>query len=248
MNEIIKVFNSRNLLSDFFAKEILKKLDLIDEGNFLSIAFSGGSTPKNVFEFISSNYKDKIPWERIKIFWSDERCVPPDDDESNYKMAFDSLIKNISIPEENIFRIFGETDPSEEEMRYKFVLKGNIPLINKIPSFDIMMLGLGDDGHTASIFPNNISLFNSDEICLNTKHPESGQERITLTGKVINNSKNIYFFVTGKKKSKIVKEILNEDNSNKIYPASLVEPTNGNLYWLLDKGAALGLKNIRNEK
>ncbi|KUO60665.1 hypothetical protein APF79_02525 [bacterium BRH_c32] len=244
MNKIIKIFNSRNLLSDFFAKEILKNSELIDEGDFLTIAFSGGSTPKKVFEFISENYKDKIPWERIKIFWSDERCVPPDDNESNYKMAYDALIKNISIPEENIFRIYGEIDPSEEEVRYKYVLKGNIPLINKIPSFDIMMLGLGDDGHTASIFPNNISLFNSDKICINTKHPESGQDRITFTGKVINNSKNVYFFVTGKGKSKIVNEILNVDNPNKICPASLVEPSDGNLYWLLDKGAATGLKNI----
>ncbi len=248
MNKIIKVFNSRNLLSDFFAKEILKQSSSLDEGNFLSIAFSGGSTPKKVFEFISDNYKNKIPWEKVKIFWSDERCVSPEDKESNYKMAYDALIKNISIPERNIFRIYGETDPSEEEVRYKFVLRGNIPSTNKIPSFDIMMLGLGDDGHTASIFPNNISLFNSDKICINTKHPESGQERITLTGKVINNSKNVYFFVTGKGKSKIVKEILNEGNSNKIYPASLVEPSNGNLYWLLDKGAASGIKKNRNEK
>ncbi|MCK9280588.1 MAG: 6-phosphogluconolactonase [Melioribacteraceae bacterium] len=238
----IKVFNSGKLLADFFANEILNKLESIDEKEYLSIAFSGGSTPKKVFEYISKNYSDKIAWEKVRIFWSDERCVPPDNEESNYKMAYDSLLKNISIPEENIFRIFGETDPLLEVIRYKIVLKGNIPLINKIPSFDMMMLGLGDDGHTASIFPNNISLFSSEEICINTQHPETGQERITLTGKLINNSKNVYFFVTGKGKAKIVKEILSEDNSNKNYPASLVEPVDSNLYWLLDKGAASGLK------
>ncbi|MFA7289215.1 MAG: 6-phosphogluconolactonase [Melioribacteraceae bacterium] len=241
MNKIIKVFNTQNLLADFFAKEILKKAESIPKGEYLTIAFSGGSTPKNVFEFVSKNYTDKIEWEKIKIFWSDERCVPPDDEQSNYKMAYDSLLKNISIPEENIFRIFGESEPSKEVLRYKFKLKGNITLMDEIPSFDIMMLGLGDDGHTASIFPIHISQFSSDDICIHTQHPVTGQDRITLTGKVINNSKNVYFFVTGKEKAKIASEILNENNSNKIYPASLVEPTEGNLFWLLEKGSATAI-------
>jgi len=247
-NKTIKIFADNESLADNFVQLLKKNVDATPEGMFFYIALSGGSTPKLIFKYISEHYPGKINWEKIKIFWGDERCVPPGDNESNFKMTNESLLNNISIPKENIFRIHGEADPNEEAERYSNLMKENVPCKNDVPVFDMILLGLGKDGHTVSIFPNQLALFYSDNLCLTTKHPLTNQNRITITGKVINNAKRVVFLVTGENKAQIVAEIIGAKKNGKIFPATLVSPSAGELTWMMDNDSARLLADeIRSE-
>jgi 6-phosphogluconolactonase len=207
------------------------------------LALSGGTTPKVIFQTLVRDFKKKIEWNKVHFFWGDERCVPPDHSESNYGMAKEYLLDHIDIPVENIYRIKGEDNPDNEAERYSNEIKKYLPEVNGLPQFDAAMLGLGEDGHTASIFPDQLKLLSSDKICETAIHPSTKQKRITLTGKVINNSGEIYFLVTGKKKSIIVKKILNKKNNYLKFPASHINPFNGELFWFLGDEAASELYN-----
>ena len=243
METEIKIFQNTDELSQYFGELLKQQIDELTEGETFSMALSGGSTPKAVFHFLAEHFNEQIPWERVQLFWGDERCVPPDDKESNYRMAKESLLSHIPIPEANIFRIKGENHPQEEALEYKKVVEQNVSMMEVMPVFDLFMLGLGDDGHTASVFPDHPELFRSDKLFEVSLHPETGQQRITATGKLINHSRNIVFLVTGKAKSTVVANILDKTGQWEKFPASMVHPQNGKLYWLLDKGAASKLKN-----
>jgi 6-phosphogluconolactonase len=236
VNYKIQISESFEELSEQFAQLLIEKVNN-DKDDF-NIALSGGSTPKNMFEYLAAHHQNTIEWHKVKFFWGDERCVPPTDSESNYKMAYEALLSRLQIPASNIFRIRGENDPQNEVKEYSEIVKKQLTKINNIPIFDLIMLGLGEDGHTASIFPNQKSLLESEKIYASAVHPETGQKRITLTGKVINNASTIVFIVTGNNKSKVVDEIINQKDDYKDYPASFILPHNGELYWLLDKSAA----------
>lgn len=183
------------------------------------MAVSGGSTPKLLFEILAKEFKEKVCWKDIKIFWIDERCVPPTDDESNYKMTHETLLKYVDIPEKNVFRIRGENNPYNEIERYEKLLAAELPQKNGFPCFDLILLGMGDDGHTASIFPNNLSLLEADRSVVATTHPATGQMRVTLTGKVIKNAAKTVFLITGKSKAETLRQIITETNRGKEFPA-----------------------------
>ena len=236
VNYKIQISKSVEILSEQFAQLLIEKVN--NRKDDFNIALSGGSTPQNVFEYLAAHHQNTIGWHKVKFFWGDERCVPPTDSESNYKMAYESLLSSLQIPASNIFRIRGENDPQNEATEYSDIVKKQLPQIINIPKFDLIMLGLGEDGHTASIFPNQKSLLESEQIYASAVHPETGQKRITLTGKVINNASTIVFIVTGNNKAKVVDEIINQKDNYKNYPASFILPHNGELYWLLDKSAA----------
>ena len=236
VNYKIQISESVEKLSEQFAQLLIEKVN--NSKDDFNIALSGGSTPKDIFEYLAAHHQNTIGWHKVKFFWGDERCVPPTDSESNYKMAYEALLSRLQIPASNIFRIRGENDPQNEATEYSEIVKKQLPQINKIPKFDLIMLGLGEDGHTASIFPNQKSLLESDKIYATAVHPETGQKRITLTGKVINNASTIVFIVTGNNKAQVVDEIINQKDNYKNYPASFILPHNGELYWLLDKSAA----------
>ena len=154
-------------------------------------------------------------------------------------MTKEHLFNNINITEENIFRIKGENNPTDEAERYGELLDSELEQQNGTPVFDIVILGMGDDGHTASIFPHEIELWDNKNNCVTATHPTSGQIRVSLTGKVINAAKNVVFLVTGKNKAEKVKEIIEQpDVMRKKYPAALVQPDSDNLYWYLDEYAA----------
>ena len=240
-----KVIISENIeeLSECFAHQLIQDLDIGTKK--INIALSGGSTPKVIFDFLSLNYNTKIDWNRINFFWGDERCVPPDNIESNYLMTEEHLFSKINIDRKNIFRIKGENDPETEADRYAETILNTVPRIGRFPVFDIVALGLGEDGHTASIFPMIMKLLASENICEVAVHPVTKQKRITMTGKVLNNAKKVIFFVTGKNKSEIIDNVLNRKNDYEKYPASHVNPVNGELIWLLDKNAASGLKGFK---
>lgn len=202
-----------------------------------SIALSGGRTPIFIFDYLVAHYRDKIDWQKIRFYWGDERCVPADDAESNYKAAFEHLLQPLNIPAKNIFRIQGEDEPAEEARRYAQVLRETLPQVNEVPQFDLVLLGMGADGHTASLFPNRLDLLSSAKVCEAVAHPESGQFRVTITMQVINQAQRVAFLVTGADKAEKVQVILGGKQNAKLYPASYVNPRSGQLYWLFDQAA-----------
>lgn len=205
------------------------------------LALSGGSTPRTVFEVLATSYIDRINWSKVHIYWGDERCVPPDDAESNYKMAWDTFLFKVGIPESQIHRIAGENTPEKEALRYGELLQNMAPMQNEAPRLDLIILGMGTDGHTASIFPHQIDLWDAPQMCVVATHPDSGQQRVSFTGKVINNAKAVVFLVTGSGKAEKVSEIIKRDPRAESYPAMKVEPQNGKLIWWLDQEAAAKL-------
>ena len=204
----------------------------------VNIALSGGSTPGKLFRLWGEGYGPDIDWEHIHFFWGDERCVPPDDPESNYKMAYDLFLEPLSVPYCNIHRIKGEMPAEAEAGRYAEELEEELPTENGYPVFDMVLLGLGSDGHTASVFPDQMQLLDAEDTCAVAQHPVSGQQRVTLTGRVLNNAREVVFLITGKGKQERVREILNQEEVAGQYPASHVRPTNGKLMWYLDRAAA----------
>jgi len=213
-------------------------MKVLPEKHFFSIALSGGSTPSSIFQYLAANFRETLAWDRLLVFWSDERCVAPDDHESNFRMTKESLLDHVPIPTTNIFRIKGEDNPALEAERYAKAVGQFIPSYNDIPRFDLMMLGLGDDGHTASIFPGNLHLFNSKKLFEIAEHPKTMQKRITATGTLINNAQTVAFLVTGEAKSEMAATVLYRKPGSENLPASLVDPVNGDLLWLLDEKAA----------
>jgi 6-phosphogluconolactonase len=234
-NMHLTISSSKEKLADEFSCQFQK---LTESREKVHVALSGGSTPKVVFDYLAENFAAKIDWSKVFFYWGDERCVPPTDSESNYKMTVDHLLSKITIPAGNIFRIHGENNPAEEAIRYGAVLDQQLSKSNDIPQFDLVMLGLGDDGHTASIFPASVQLWDSSRNCEVAIHPDSDQKRITITGKIINNAKRITFLVTGESKSEKVYEIVKQEGDFRSYPASLVNPATADLIWFLDQKAA----------
>jgi len=243
MSQSVRVFPNREVLAQNFAMMLIKDLDRIEPDHYYSIALSGGSTPEYIFRYISDNYAERIDWEKLLVFWSDERCVPPEDKESNYRMAYESLLQNVPIPDANIIRIRGENDPVEEAKQYAGLVSSMVPFFKGTPQFDLMLLGLGDDGHTASIFPGRADLLTTSQLFDVALGPDMKQKRITATGRIINNSSKIYYIVTGKGKAAIVSEIVEGKSGAEQYPAYGLKPISGHLVWMLDGEAASALKN-----
>ena len=213
-------------------------IEVVRSKERVHIALSGGSTPKILFELLAKDFRGKVDWNEVHFYWGDERCVPPDHPESNFLMTKSNLLDHIEIPEGNIHRIKGEEDPEKEAVRYGDFLVDNMKTYRKLPRFDLIMLGLGTDGHTASIFPDQMDLLSSEEVCAVARHPESGQKRVTLTGTVINNAAEVAYLVSGKSKAEKVREILQQKGEYASYPASHIDPHDGNLVWYLDEAAA----------
>ena len=233
----VKIFATPKEVYEAIAKEILHLTQNSTQPRF-HVALSGGKTPKGLFKKLSKKYADSIPWSRIHFWWGDERCVSPNDEESKYKMTNDYLLSKISIPKENIHRIIGEENPEEEANRYSDEINEQLNHRGENPVFDLLILGIGDDGHTASIFPDEIELFENEKICSVTQHPITGQNRITITGRVLNNAIRIFFLVTGENKSTRISEIMNDSEAVKLLPAYYISPKNGELIWFLDEAAA----------
>ena len=208
---------------------------------FRSIALSGGSTPKLWFDLLADEYPQRLPWGELLFFWGDERCVPPEHPESNYGMTREHLLKKVPIAENHVFRIRGEAKPEEEASRYGNMLREHLPGTDGTPCFDLVVLGMGDDGHTASIFPYEMPLWDAREPCVVATHPETGQKRISISGRIINNARQVVFLVTGANKASRVRQIHQKLPGFEKLPASRVAPGSGRLLWMLDAAAASDL-------
>jgi 6-phosphogluconolactonase len=201
----------------------------------IHIALSGGNTPKAIFKYLTEKYGTKLASSRYHFWWGDDRCVPPNHDDSNYKWAWELWLQPIGVHPENIHRIVGENNPQQEAIRYENEMKDWISLRNGIPRFDLIILGLGDDGHTASVFPQNMKLLLSENWCEVATHPTSGQLRITVTGKVLNNAQRVVFISTGAGKAEIIRKVVKDAILK--YPASHIKPIDGEIIWMVDEEA-----------
>jgi len=237
MDKIIsyQIHPNAHKIAEQIANELM---ELSKQEEQKTVALSGGSTPKKLFEILAADYAEKINWQKLKFFWVDERCVPHSSPESNYGVAKELLFDKINIPAGNIFPVNGENVPADEAIVYGSTIDKNTKTENGAACFDLVLLGMGTDGHTASIFPHQIELIEAQETCVIGTNPESGQKRVSLSGTVINNAKNVLFMVTGKDKSKLIFEIIKLKNNFESYPASRINPKNGKLLWLLDTEAS----------
>jgi len=196
------------------------------------LAISGGSSPENLFRLWRSDFKEKIPWGKIELFWVDERCVHPKDSESNYGQAKKHLLDYISIPVNQIHRIRGEEDPTSEAEKYSMLVMNILPTSDGVPIFDFIVLGIGEDGHTSSIFPGQDHLYSLKSPYSKSINPNSGQNRVAMTGLPITRAKMTVFYITGENKTTIMNAICKSDGDT-TYPAGymLKHATNSKIFW-----------------
>jgi 6-phosphogluconolactonase len=237
---VIHTFKSSDELAVSLSEKVVRlALESLQAGNPFSIALSGGSTPRVLFEKIVDSSEDPGLWEQVNFFWVDERCVPPDHIESNFRMTNETFFRPLSLSYDHVYRIKGEEEPHAEADRYEALLQSQLPIREGLPCFNLILMGMGTDGHTASIFPDQMDLLHSRRICEVARHPETGQQRITLTGPVINNAHRVCFMVTGANKASILSSIFEEGSGSEKYPAAHIKPARGMLEWYLDQGADL---------
>ena len=184
------------------------------------VALSGGSTPKLLFQLWASDTGPETDWNKVQFYWGDERCVPPDDPDSNYGVANELFFKPAGIDEKRIHRVLGENDPENEAVRYSQLLTKQLKSAEDKPVFDLVILGMGGDGHTASIFPNQMSLMDDRRVCGVATHPESGQKRVTINGPMISSAQKIAFLITGSSKTEKYNGIVNQTNESQTWPAT----------------------------
>lgn len=206
------------------------------------IAISGGTTPKAVFELLANPaqpWRRRMPWEKLDLYWVDERAVAPDDAESNYRTTREALLDRVPLKPAQIHRIAGELEPEVAAARYEEELRASFRLVgDQRPRFDLVALGLGTDGHTASLFPYTAALSEIDRLVVANHVPQRDTWRITLTWPVINHAHSVFFLVSGQEKAAILKEVLTGPQDLERLPSQLICPSSGILTIILDKAAA----------
>ena len=202
-----------------------------------TIALAGGSTPRRLYETLASPpYAERLTWERCVFFWSDERCVPPDHSESNYLLAKEALLDRVPVLERNVHRMRGEAPPSEAAEEYQRVLRQAFD--ESTPSIDLVLLGLGSDGHTASLFPGTDALQEKQRLVVANWIPRLEAHRLTFTLPLLNAATEVAFLVTDESKAEVVQQVLQPAEGASAPPAALVQPASGKLHWFLSKAAA----------
>ena len=227
----IRIFGSDELAATA-AEQIAAHISaVIAERGCCRVGLAGGATPKPVYEKLAAL---SVAWDEVKLLWGDERCVPPEHDDSNYKMAHAALLGRVAIPAENVHRIAGELPQNEAARAYAAVL-GAEPI-------DILLLGMGDDGHTASLFPGRADLSSSERVIAATS-PLAPHDRVTLTIRAINESRAVYFLISGADKAEPLAEVQTQiERGEPVLPAAHVQPASGRLIWMIDRAAANNLK------
>ena len=218
----------------------------IQQNGLCNMALSGGNTPGGVFSLLaSSDYRDRVDWNRLHLFWGDERMVPPEHQDSNYRLVQETLLDHINIPDENVHRMRGEIVPDESAAEYAELLHNHFAV--SPPCFDLMLLGLGADGHTASLFPETDAVEECEKHAVAVFVPKLDAWRVTLTLPVLNAARKILFLVSGKSKSEMVQRIVSNKQPAKEIPATMVKLQNGEIHWMLDSESMVLInKNPRN--
>ena len=237
----VHVYGSSEELAEAAAREFAAKAEeAIEERGRFAVVIAGGSTPETMYGILARDYIDQIDWSRVYVFFGDERAVPPHHEDSNLKMASELLLDH--VPVGNVHRIRGELPPEEAAEAYEEELRTFFPS-EDVPRFDLILLGLGADGHTASLFPWTPALEVHDRWVVANPVPRLDTTRITLTVPVINAARAVIFLVEGEDKAEAVREILEGDADPRAYPAKLVQPPGGP-EWMVDQSAALLLSEL----
>jgi 6-phosphogluconolactonase len=226
------------------AEEVISNAaNAVAERGRFAIALAGGSTPRNLYTLIAANAGASLPWAQMYFFWGDERHVPLDDPDSNYRMAKETLLSKVPVPAGNIFPIPAENPDAaaaaetyEQTLRKFFALKAG-----EFPRFDLILLGMGPDGHTASLFPQTSGLQENSRIVVNNWVEKLGASRITLTLPALNAARAVLFLVSGSDKASALREVLEGDGPAEKLPSRLVQPVDGELMWFVDRAAACEL-------
>ena len=239
MKPEIRIFNDLENLSRAAANLFTEQAaESINERDRFLVALNGGNTPMRLFQLLASDFRDRVDWSKIHIFWGDERCVPPDDPGSSYGQARDMLLSRVPIPDSNVHRIKGELGPSEASKEYALTLKKFASSPLDWPHFDLVYLGMGEDGHTASLFPGSPVDVAEPVIPVTAQYQDRPAERVTLTPIVFNSARLVVFMVTGEKKANTLAEVLSDRYNPEQYPAQRIKPKDGKLIWLVDEEAA----------
>lgn len=252
MERILRIFQNFDELSRFAAERFVEigSAAIKKHGRF-SVALAGGSTPKPLYRMLSTDeFRKRLEWQKVLFFFGDERNVPPDDEKSNFRMAKKNLFEPLHIPSENVFRWKTEIEDAEKaaeiyerEIRDFFDLEKS-PTAAEVfsgsafPRFDLILLGMGADGHTASLFPGSGALKETKKIAAANRVEKLDSFRLTLTFPVINNAANVMFLVSGEEKAETLQTVIEGEFEPDKYPAQLVVPENGELFWLVDSSAA----------
>ncbi|AFL87320.1 6-phosphogluconolactonase [Terriglobus roseus DSM 18391] len=230
------------------AAEVFAKyaVDAVAARGVARIAISGGTTPKSMFALLATEpFLGQVPWDKLHLYWVDERCVSPEDADSNFRMTFEQLLCKVPLPAENVYRMEGEMDPEEAANRYEAILRNTFRLEGaQAPAFDLILLGMGDDGHTASLFPHTDAIDAMGRLVVANFVPQKDTWRITLTWTVINQGKRVVFLIEGGTKADRLHEVLLGDYDPERLPAQLIRPENGHIGLLLDAEAARRLPKV----
>lgn len=244
----VRVFESPEALTAEAATEFLHlALEAVEQTGQFSVALAGGSTPKRLYQMLAEKreFRERLPWNRIHFFWGDERHVPPGHADSNYRMAFEAMLSKVPVAKGQIHRIKTE-DPDashaarqyEELLRHRFQLKDD-----GWPRFNLVLLGLGSDGHTASLFPGTEVLNDQRRLVAAPWVEKFGAFRVTLTSRVFNEAQSVIFLVSGEDKAVALNAVLRGRFEPQRFPAQLIRPLNGRLLWLVDREATRVLQN-----
>lgn len=230
----LRVLPDAGALAQTAADEVLRAAQAANDR--FTLALSGGSTPKHLYQRLAAaDFAARLDWPRVHLFWGDERCVPPDDPASNYRLARETLLDHLSIPSVNIHRIPGEQEPAQAAARYDRRLRD---FFGGLPRFDLILLGLGDDGHIASLFPHTPALQERHRYAVHSTAPVPPIHRVTLTLPVINAAARVLFLVSGAGKAAILRRVLEGEATADDLPAQLIRPARGEVIWLVDESAA----------
>jgi len=249
INITYQIYDSPELMSLEMARRIAANMAQAAAARGVArIALSGGNTPRRAFQLLASEdhpFRDQMPWSKLELYFVDERNVPPDDKDSNYRMVRESLLDHVPLPPERIFRMEGELPAQEAAARYESTLRNHLRLEGaELPAFDMVTLGMGPDGHTASLFPHTQALHEWMGLCVPNHVPQKDTWRITLTAPVINRGRDVVFLIAGADKSDPLREVLLGVYNPEKYPSQLIRPASGKLTLLLDSAAAAELPPV----
>jgi len=247
-NVEIRILTTPQELFEVAAEEVVRAAtEAVAQRGRFTIALSGGSTPKNLFNLLATNARTVFPWDRTYFFWSDERHVPPTDPESNYRMAEEIMLSKIPVNAGNVFRIAAENpDAAAVAEAYEQTLRKFFQLQpGQVPVFDLILLGMGPDGHTASLFPNTAGLQEKTRLVIANWVDKLKANRLTMTLPVLNSAREVAFLASGTDKAQVLRTVLEEDAPPEQYPAKLVRPSNGRLIWFVDRAAASQLTSTK---
>jgi 6-phosphogluconolactonase len=239
MKPDIRIFKSLSDLSKSAATILVEQSAkaILERGRFL-VAFNGGNTPAGTFQLLATEFRDKVDWSHVHVFWGDERCVPASDPESSYGQARHLLLQHVPIPEANIHRIEGEISPIEAAKDYSMVLQKFASQPLEWARFDLVFLGMGEDGHTASLFPGSPVEVSKPVLPITGHYQDRPAQRVTLTPLVFNSARRVVFMVSGEKKAATLADVLSDRYNPELFPAQRIDPKDGKLIWLVDEDAA----------